>query len=137
MNGRNQDQKRKAGIPYRLEVRGAISAGWARWFGADTVTPAGLRTVIELRVADQSELYGRLRRIHDLNLQLISVLRLDAGSESAHVEPAALREGMEKNTDDGKDRSDADEQPVEESQDLSDTGSPRSSQEKERGGASP
>jgi hypothetical protein len=32
-------------------------------------------TVLEVRVVDQSELHGRLRRIHDLNLTLVSLRR--------------------------------------------------------------
>lgn len=62
---------------YRLEIGGAVDRQWADWFGADTVRAAGNNTVLEVRVADQSELYGRLRRIHDLNLKLISVTRVD------------------------------------------------------------
>jgi hypothetical protein len=61
---------------YRLEVGGSVGASWCEWFEADTVTPAGDNTVLELRVADRAELYGRLRRIHDLNLRLISVTQL-------------------------------------------------------------
>ena len=77
MEHRNREQK-KEGVLYRLEVQGAIRSEWSRWFGADTVTPAGPNTLIQVRVADQSDLYGRLRRIHDLNLQLVSVQRLEA-----------------------------------------------------------
>lgn len=79
MEHRNREQKEEGeGVLYRLEVQGAIRSDWSRWFGADTVTPAGPNTLIQVRVADQSDLYGRLRRIHDLNLQLVSVQRLDA-----------------------------------------------------------
>jgi hypothetical protein len=60
---------------YRLEIGGAVDGRWADWFGADSVRTRGDTTVLEVRVADQSELYGRLRRIHDLNLKLISVTR--------------------------------------------------------------
>jgi hypothetical protein len=58
---------------YRLEVAGPVAAAWAEWFDADTVTPCGPNTMLEVRVRDQAELYGRLRRIHDLNLHLVSV----------------------------------------------------------------
>lgn len=79
MEHRNRDQNGKEGLLYRLEVQGAVRPDWSRWFGADTVTPAGPNTVIRVRVVDQSDLYGRLRRIHDLNLQLVSVQRMDEG----------------------------------------------------------
>lgn len=62
---------------YRLEVEGRVSRSWIEWFDADTLTNRGDRTVLEVRVSDQAELYGRLRRIHDLNLALISLQRVD------------------------------------------------------------
>lgn len=60
-----------------MEVPGTLSPEQGRWFGAERVIPEGSNTILELKVADQAELYGRLRRIHDLNLQLISLQRLD------------------------------------------------------------
>lgn len=71
---------------YRLEVAGRVAAGWAEWFEADTIRPAGEHTVIEIEVSDQSELFGRLRRIHDLNLRLRSVTRLPTTDARAHFE---------------------------------------------------
>ncbi len=68
-------------VLYRLEVGGRIPSSWAGWFDADTITTVGDLTVLDVRVADQAELYGRLRRIHDLNLRLISVTRI--GPEDA------------------------------------------------------
>lgn len=66
-------------LVYRLEVEGRVGERWRDWFDADSVRTAGDRTVLEVRVADQSELYGRLRRIHDLNLRLIAVTRAEPG----------------------------------------------------------
>ena len=63
-------------VLYRLEVGGRISASWAGWFEADTIRTVDDLTILDVRVADQAELYGRLRRIHDLNLRLISVTRI-------------------------------------------------------------
>lgn len=74
-------------VLYRLVVGGRVGSSWVAWFGADTVTPVGPDTRLDVRVADQSELFGRLRRIHDLNLRLISVTRVDPdhpGSDSSH-----------------------------------------------------
>lgn len=63
-------------VTYRLEVDGRIDREWGAWFEADTITPAGPKTILEVHVADQAELYGRLRHIHDLNLRLISLRRI-------------------------------------------------------------
>jgi hypothetical protein len=64
-------------LRYRLEVAGRVDPGWIAWFEADRVIPMGSNTLLELRVADQSQLYGRLRRIHDLNLRLLWLRRVD------------------------------------------------------------
>lgn len=71
--GENPDRT----LRYRLEVDGRVGPGWSAWFEADTVTSTGSSTLLQVRVADQSELYGRLRRIHDLNLRLVSLRRVD------------------------------------------------------------
>lgn len=70
-------------VQYRLEVAGPVGASWAGWFEADAVTRRGENTVLEVRVQDQSDLYGRLRRIHDLNLRLISVTLVAPGTPEA------------------------------------------------------
>jgi hypothetical protein len=77
VNDRNRERGPEDELVYRLEVQGLVGPGWRRWFGADAVRPAVSSTVIEIRVSDQSELFGRLRRIHDLNLRLISVERVE------------------------------------------------------------
>lgn len=64
-------------VLYRVEVAGALAASRPEWFAANAVRTAGENTILDLRVADQAELLGRLRRVHDLNLRLISVTRLE------------------------------------------------------------
>jgi len=75
----DQDEQNEEGLLYRLEVRGHLLPGRRDWFDAESMAPAGPNTVIRLRVADQSDLYGKLRRIHDLNLRLISVRQVEGG----------------------------------------------------------
>jgi hypothetical protein len=81
---------------YRLEVAGPVVASWADWFDADTITPRGENTVLEVRVSDQAELYGRLRRIHDLNLRLISLSLAGTGKPEAGPEAAITLDIEEK-----------------------------------------
>jgi hypothetical protein len=64
-------------VLYRVEVAGALAASWPEWFAADAGRTTGKNTVLDVRVADQAELLGRLRRVHDLNLRLISVTRIE------------------------------------------------------------
>lgn len=61
---------------YRIVVEGRIGAGWAGWFGADAVVPGDGTTELRVRVADEAELHGRLRRIRDLRLRLLSLVLL-------------------------------------------------------------
>lgn len=68
-------------VLYRVEVAGALAASWPEWFAADAVRTEGENTILDVRVADQAELLGRLRRVHDLNLRLISVTRLEHRSD--------------------------------------------------------
>lgn len=75
---RSQDDGK---LTYRLEVEGRVGARWSAWFEADAIRAAGPNTVLDVRVADQSELYGRLRRIHDLNLRLVSAARIPDNTE--------------------------------------------------------
>lgn len=62
---------------FRVEVEGAVGRVAVDWLEAEPVGEGTGTTVLEVRVADQAELYGRLRRIHDLNLTLVSLRRLD------------------------------------------------------------
>lgn len=64
-------------VLYRVEVAGALAASWPEWFAADAVRTVGENTILDVRVADQAELLGRLRRVHDLNLRLISLTRVE------------------------------------------------------------
>lgn len=70
-------------VLYRVVVAGWMARDWAGWFEADTVSTVGENTVLDIRVVDQAELYGRLRRIHDLNLGLISVTRISPEDPTA------------------------------------------------------
>ena len=74
-------------LVYRLEVEGSLNPTWNPWLEAESIVPAGSTTVLHVRVADQAELYGRLRRIHDLNLRLISLCRTD-GPDAQKAENA-------------------------------------------------
>jgi len=70
---------------YRVLVAGPVGDGWAEWFDAERVV-AGLGTTkIDVRVADQAELLGRLRRLHDLNLRILELTILPAAPEDLPI----------------------------------------------------
>jgi hypothetical protein len=69
-----------AGLPrpgsrYHLVVEGELGPEWREWFAAERVQVHGGTTLIELRIRDQAELHGVLRRVHDLHLRLVSLTR--------------------------------------------------------------
>lgn len=59
---------------YEIRVQGQLSAGWSNWFSGLSIhnDPRGETTLLG-ELADQSELFGVLSRVHSLNLTLISV----------------------------------------------------------------
>lgn len=76
MKTRNQDPGRAGTTGYRLQVQGRVGTVAAGWLDATAVDFRDECTVLEVRVVDQSDLHGRLRRIHDLNLTLVSLRRM-------------------------------------------------------------
>jgi len=61
---------------YRIRVRGHLDTRWAAWFDGMTIThePGG-DSVLSGLVPDQAALHGRLARLRDLGLTLVSVSR--------------------------------------------------------------
>lgn len=64
---------------YAICIRGQIDAKWATWFGGlqSEMTLNGNTTFV-VNAADQSELYGLLRKIRDSGLEFISINRFDS-----------------------------------------------------------
>jgi hypothetical protein len=66
---------------FEILIEGHLSGRWSDWFDGLSVQnePTG-ETRLTGRLADQAALYGVLTKIHDLNLILVSVLRLSTDS---------------------------------------------------------
>lgn len=65
---------------YQIRVEGHLDSGWTDWFDGLTITREdGGNTLLTGEVVDQSALYGLLKKIRDLGMSLISVLRVDRG----------------------------------------------------------
>ena len=62
---------------YEIRMEGHLSISWSEMFDGMqiTLTPDG-ETILSGAVADQAALHGLLARIRDLNLTLISVIRI-------------------------------------------------------------
>jgi hypothetical protein len=64
---------------YEIQIEGHLSDRWSDWFGGMSVENAsGDKTVLRGPLTDQSALFGVLTKIHNLNLVLVSILRLPA-----------------------------------------------------------
>ncbi|HMO56438.1 MAG TPA: hypothetical protein PKA05_18450 [Roseiflexaceae bacterium] len=60
---------------YEIRIKGHLDERWAGWFEAMTITHTNNgETLLRGLVADQSALYGLLRKVRDLGLPLISVI---------------------------------------------------------------
>ena len=66
---------------YEIRVKGHLDQRWSAWFDGMTVTnKANGDTVISGPVADQAALHSLLVKVHNLNLTLISVLRIEGSA---------------------------------------------------------
>ena len=62
---------------YEIVIEGQLSGRWSDWFGGLTVqNECTGETKLTGLLIDQAALYGVLTKLHDLNLVLVSVLRL-------------------------------------------------------------
>ena len=69
---------------YQIRIEGHLGPQWTDWFGGLTVTPGDNGdTLLTGPVVDQAALHGLLRRVRDLGLPLLSVLRLEPGQADA------------------------------------------------------
>jgi hypothetical protein len=65
---------------YQIRVKGRLGPQWTDWFAGLTITPGDNGdTLLTGPVVDQAALHGLLRRVRDLGLPLLSVIRLAPG----------------------------------------------------------
>ena len=65
---------------YQIRIEGHLGPQWTGWFGGLTITlEANGDTLLTGPVVDQAALHGLLRRVRDLGLPLLSVIRLEPG----------------------------------------------------------
>jgi hypothetical protein len=75
-------EKREEPPMYRIRVQGILDPNWSEWLESMSIIaerqPDGCHsTVLTGRIVDQAALRGILTRIWDLNLDVISVTRID------------------------------------------------------------
>ena|SRR5688572_11924010 len=78
---------------YQITVETHLGAQWADWFEGLTITQeANGQTLLSGPVLDQAVLHSLLRKVRDLGLSLVSVVRLGP-EEGARVTPRADEAG--------------------------------------------
>ena len=63
---------------YEIRLDGRLDPHWTAWFDGMTLTTTEHGTTLRGVVTDQAALRGLLRKVRDLGLPLVAVLRLDA-----------------------------------------------------------
>jgi hypothetical protein len=77
-NTRNSTGEQDRPMIYQIRLQGHLGRQWADWFGGLNITlEDNGETLIAGPVADQSALYGLLKKVRDLGLTLVSVMRIE------------------------------------------------------------
>jgi len=83
--GRNQKQNlSQSERVYEIRLEGHLGQQWAEWFDGLTImlTEDG-DTLLTGPVVDQAALYGLLRKVRDLGLPLLLVMRVEPSQSDA------------------------------------------------------
>lgn len=74
-------------IVYEVRLEGHLDRQWTDWFGGLSITLEDSGdTLLTGPVVDQAALHGLLKKVRDLGMTLISVMRVEPGEVNA---PAA------------------------------------------------
>ena len=69
---------------YEIRIKGHLDDQWADWFGGLTITlEDNGDTLLTGPVVDQAALHGLLKKVRDLGLPLLSVMRVKPGQADA------------------------------------------------------
>jgi hypothetical protein len=82
----NRDPKTDPGQPmvYQIRLKGHLSQQWVDWFDNLTITVEDNgETLLTGPVIDQAALHGLLKKVRDLGMPLLSVIRVEPGQADA------------------------------------------------------
>lgn len=67
---------------YQIKVKGQLDLRWSEWFDGLAIShEADGSTILSGPVVDQAALYGILLKLHNLNLPLLSVSRVETSDK--------------------------------------------------------
>lgn len=70
-------------IVYQIRIKGHLGPQWTDWFEGLTVTPEDNGDTLVSDPVDQAALHGLLKKVRDLGLLLISIVRVEPGQAVA------------------------------------------------------
>jgi hypothetical protein len=83
-NERSSKRDPSEPMVYQLRVTGHLGSEWTDWFEGLSITLEDKgETLLSGPVADQAALHGLLRKVRDLGLPLLSVIRLQPAQTDA------------------------------------------------------
>ena len=69
---------------YQIRIKGHVGREWADWFGGLAITALDNgETLLTGPVVDQAALYGLLRKVRDVGMPLVSVMRVKSDPADA------------------------------------------------------
>jgi hypothetical protein len=82
---------------YQIRVEGHLGRQWRDWFGDLAILQEESGdTLLSGPVVDQAALHGLLKKVRDLGLPLVSVVRLESAPASAPAPAPAPAPGVER-----------------------------------------
>ena len=80
----NSDTEPGPAMAYQIRLKGHLGHQWTDWFEGLTITREDNgETLLAGPVVDQAALHGLLRKVRDLGMVLISVMRMQPGQADA------------------------------------------------------
>jgi hypothetical protein len=83
-NKRNPKADLSEPLVYQIRIKGHLGPQWTEWFEGMAVTrEENGDTLLTGPVVDQAALHGLLKKVRDLGLPLLSVIRVETGQGDA------------------------------------------------------
>lgn len=67
---------------YEIHVQGILAQEWSDWLECTNMTYTKRETILICEIQDQAALHGLFIKIRDMNLKILSIFRVVAGSKN-------------------------------------------------------
>src|SRR5438045_4198527 len=76
----NSESEKAQPMVYQIRIKGHLGRQWTDWFGGLTITALDNGdTLLTGPVVDQAALHGLLKKVRDVGMPLLSVIRVKPG----------------------------------------------------------